>query len=197
MGSSGEDVPTLFTYRFGATEFLLQMRASGDRAPEDLVRIRKSCAAEPQPRNRDPEASLSDQTAANVCSSGYRIALFAGGVTRGVRKKRAAVEPHVRTCSRACRDFTVLPRVHTSRPAPYSIATRKAPQKSRERPDRGFPERTVMLYWALLFFIVGLAAAVLGFSGIAFAAAGLAKILFFVFLVLFLVSLVSHISRRI
>lgn len=53
-----------------------------------------------------------------------------------------------------------------------------------------------MLRWALGFFIVALLAAVLGFSGIAVAAAGIAKILFFIFLVLFLVSLVGHFLRR-
>jgi uncharacterized membrane protein YtjA (UPF0391 family) len=46
------------------------------------------------------------------------------------------------------------------------------------------------------FFVVALIAAVLGFSGIALAAAGIAKILFYIFLVLFLVSLVSHLLRR-
>jgi uncharacterized membrane protein YtjA (UPF0391 family) len=53
-----------------------------------------------------------------------------------------------------------------------------------------------MLRWALGFFIVALVAALLGFSGIALAAAGIAKILFFIFLVLFLATLVSHLSRR-
>jgi uncharacterized membrane protein YtjA (UPF0391 family) len=53
-----------------------------------------------------------------------------------------------------------------------------------------------MLYWALTFFVVALIAAILGFGGVAIAAASIAKILFFVFLVLFLFSLVVHISRR-
>jgi uncharacterized membrane protein YtjA (UPF0391 family) len=53
-----------------------------------------------------------------------------------------------------------------------------------------------MLGWAVGFFIVALIAAVLGFSGMALAAAGIAKILFFIFLVLFLVSLVGHLFRR-
>ena len=53
-----------------------------------------------------------------------------------------------------------------------------------------------MLRWALGFFIVALIAAVLGFGGIAVAAAGIAKILFFIFLVLFLVALVSGLMRR-
>jgi uncharacterized membrane protein YtjA (UPF0391 family) len=47
-----------------------------------------------------------------------------------------------------------------------------------------------MLYWAAVFFIIALVGAVLGFSGIAAGAAGIAKILFFVFLVLGAVSLI-------
>jgi uncharacterized membrane protein YtjA (UPF0391 family) len=54
-----------------------------------------------------------------------------------------------------------------------------------------------MLYWALMFLVVALLAAVFGFTGIAVASAGIAKILFFVFLVLFLVSLVAHAARRV
>jgi uncharacterized membrane protein YtjA (UPF0391 family) len=52
-----------------------------------------------------------------------------------------------------------------------------------------------MLYWALVFLIVALVAAALGFGGIAGASAGIAKILFFIFLVLLLVSLVTHFMR--
>jgi uncharacterized membrane protein YtjA (UPF0391 family) len=50
--------------------------------------------------------------------------------------------------------------------------------------------RCEMLSWALTFLVVALIAAVLGFGGVAGAATGIAKILFFVFLVLFLISLV-------
>jgi uncharacterized membrane protein YtjA (UPF0391 family) len=53
-----------------------------------------------------------------------------------------------------------------------------------------------MLRWALGFFIVALVAALLGFTGIALAAAGIAKILFYFFLILFLVTLVGHLLRR-
>jgi uncharacterized membrane protein YtjA (UPF0391 family) len=53
-----------------------------------------------------------------------------------------------------------------------------------------------MLRMALGFFVVVLIAAVLGFSGIALAMAGIAKILFYIFLVLFLASLVGHLIRR-
>ncbi|MCW5978183.1 MAG: DUF1328 domain-containing protein [Bryobacteraceae bacterium] len=40
-----------------------------------------------------------------------------------------------------------------------------------------------MLGWALMFLILALVAAAFGFGGIAGASAGLAKILFFVFLI--------------
>jgi len=46
-----------------------------------------------------------------------------------------------------------------------------------------------MLGWAITFLILGLIAAVFGFTGIAGAAIGIAKILFFVFLVIFVVML--------
>jgi len=46
-----------------------------------------------------------------------------------------------------------------------------------------------MLSWSIFFLIIALVAALLGFSTIAGAAAGIAKILFGVFLVLFVVSL--------
>jgi uncharacterized membrane protein YtjA (UPF0391 family) len=49
-----------------------------------------------------------------------------------------------------------------------------------------------MLSWAIFFLIVALIAAVLGFGGIAGTAVGLAKIVFFVFIVLFLISAVYH-----
>lgn len=53
-----------------------------------------------------------------------------------------------------------------------------------------------MLRWALGFFIIAIVAAIFGFGGIAVAAAGIAKILFFIFLVLFLVALLSGLMRR-
>ena len=52
-----------------------------------------------------------------------------------------------------------------------------------------------MLSWALVFLVVALIAGVLGFTSVAGAAMGIAKILFFVFLVLFVVSLVMHLVR--
>ena len=48
-----------------------------------------------------------------------------------------------------------------------------------------------MLGWALTFLVVALIAAVLGFTTIAGAAMGVAKILFFVFLVIWLVAFLT------
>ena len=52
-----------------------------------------------------------------------------------------------------------------------------------------------MLYYALVFLVIALVAGLLGFGVVAFAAAGIAKILFFIFLVLTLVALVAGALR--
>ena len=54
----------------------------------------------------------------------------------------------------------------------------------------------IMLYYAALFFVIALVAALFGFGGIAAGAVEIAKILFFVFLVLFVVSLIAGLMRR-
>jgi uncharacterized membrane protein YtjA (UPF0391 family) len=46
-----------------------------------------------------------------------------------------------------------------------------------------------MLYYAVVFLVIALIAGVLGFGGIAGSAVGIAKILFGVFIILFIVSL--------
>jgi uncharacterized membrane protein YtjA (UPF0391 family) len=45
-----------------------------------------------------------------------------------------------------------------------------------------------MLHWTLVFLVLALVAAILGFGGLAGTAIGIAKILFFVFLVIWLIS---------
>ena len=52
-----------------------------------------------------------------------------------------------------------------------------------------------MLYWAVVFFIVALVAALFGFGGIAAGAASIAQILFFLFIVLFVISLIVHLAK--
>lgn len=53
-----------------------------------------------------------------------------------------------------------------------------------------------MFSWALLFLVVALIAALLGFGGIATAAAGVAKVVFLVALVAFLIALIAPAFRR-
>jgi uncharacterized membrane protein YtjA (UPF0391 family) len=58
-------------------------------------------------------------------------------------------------------------------------------------------EVTAMLYWVLVFLVVAAIFGILGFGVAAAAFAGIAKILFYLFLIAFLVSLIMHMSRRV
>jgi uncharacterized membrane protein YtjA (UPF0391 family) len=53
-----------------------------------------------------------------------------------------------------------------------------------------------MLNWALVFLVVALIAAALGYGGIAATAASIAQTLFFLFLILFVVTLIIGLVRR-
>lgn len=46
-----------------------------------------------------------------------------------------------------------------------------------------------MLTWVLIFLVVAIIAGMLGFTGIAEAAGGIAQVIFFFFLILFLISI--------
>ena len=70
--------------------------------------------------------------------------------------------------------------------AHFSIRV-SAPASSATHPQ----STNVMLSYALLFFIIAIIAAALGFGGLAGTSATIAKVLFVVFLVLFLISLVT------
>jgi uncharacterized membrane protein YtjA (UPF0391 family) len=52
-----------------------------------------------------------------------------------------------------------------------------------------------MLRYAVIFLIIAIIAAVLGFGGVAIISVEIAKILFFVFLVLFVITLVVHLFQ--
>ena len=51
------------------------------------------------------------------------------------------------------------------------------------------------VYYAVVFFVIALIAAVLGFGGLAAGAAGIAKLLFFVFLVLAVATFLFNLLR--
>ena len=54
-----------------------------------------------------------------------------------------------------------------------------------------------MLYLSVVFFIIALIAGLFGFGGIAATSIGIAKILFFVFLIAFVLSLIFHLAKKI
>lgn len=56
-----------------------------------------------------------------------------------------------------------------------------------------------MLRWAFIFLVIGLIAGLLGFTGVAGASIAIAKTLFFVFIIIFLVLLILGltVARRI
>jgi uncharacterized membrane protein YtjA (UPF0391 family) len=60
----------------------------------------------------------------------------------------------------------------------------------------GRPEGFAMLYYAVVFFIIALVAALFGFGGIAAGAASIAKILFFVFVAMAVVAFLFGLTRR-
>jgi uncharacterized membrane protein YtjA (UPF0391 family) len=53
-----------------------------------------------------------------------------------------------------------------------------------------------MLYWAAVFFVIAIVAAVFGFGGVAAGASSIAQILFGLFLLIAVVSLVLGLIRR-
>jgi uncharacterized membrane protein YtjA (UPF0391 family) len=59
----------------------------------------------------------------------------------------------------------------------------------------GSGTENAMLYWAVVFLVIAIIAALFGFGGIAEASAGIAQILFFIFLVLLIVTLIMHFVR--
>lgn len=53
-----------------------------------------------------------------------------------------------------------------------------------------------MLYYAAVFFVIALIAAIIGFGGMAASAIQMAKVVFFVFLVMFIASLFIGLAKR-
>ncbi len=53
-----------------------------------------------------------------------------------------------------------------------------------------------MLSWTITFLFISIIAAVLGFGGVAGAAAGFAKICFFLFLAFFVISLIRGMASK-
>lgn len=56
-------------------------------------------------------------------------------------------------------------------------------------------DEAVMLWWAITLFVIAIIAAVLGFGGMATAFAGIAQVIFYIALALFVISLFAHLFR--
>jgi uncharacterized membrane protein YtjA (UPF0391 family) len=69
-------------------------------------------------------------------------------------------------------------------------------QSACESNHQPIPVGGFMLRYAVIFFIIALIAAFFGFGGIATGAAEIAKILFFIFIVIFLATLLLGVFRR-
>jgi len=53
-----------------------------------------------------------------------------------------------------------------------------------------------MLHYSIVFFVIALVAALFGFGGLAAGAAGIAKVLFFGFLIVAVVTLLMSLARK-
>ena len=62
--------------------------------------------------------------------------------------------------------------------------------------ESGPKGEAIMLWWAVVFFLIAVVAGIFGFGGIAEASADIAQILFFIFLVIFILSLIFGLMRR-
>lgn len=76
---------------------------------------------------------------------------------------------------------------------PFSTAIRLRPA---ERLSSHLKRNRIMLSWALTFFILAIVAAIFGFGGIAAGAQSIAQVLFLLFVVMFVVSLITGQLRR-
>jgi uncharacterized membrane protein YtjA (UPF0391 family) len=77
----------------------------------------------------------------------------------------------------------------------YSSSPCAAPAVARKSNSAWKSEVRVMLGWVVTFLIIALIAGILGFGGVAGASIEMAKIIFFIAVVLFLVSAVVGLAR--
>jgi uncharacterized membrane protein YtjA (UPF0391 family) len=93
-----------------------------------------------------------------------------------------------------CANHPAAPRLSCAGPPELSLGTAVFLTDAASAPLE-LLRRAIMLGWALTFLIVALIAAVLGFGGIAGLSIEIAKIIFFVAIVLFLISAIVGLFR--
>jgi uncharacterized membrane protein YtjA (UPF0391 family) len=92
--------------------------------------------------------------------------------------------------------FSAPEPVGTFVPMPDCFRNEGAMPPRRAHLENGIENRgRVMLSWVVTFLIIALIAGVLGFGGVAGASVEIAKIIFFIAIVLFLVSAVVGLAR--
>ena len=94
-------------------------------------------------------------------------------------------------CTRLCLAFSGLLAAYSGVVATVVVAKRQPSGNAGS-----LQEFNNMLHYAVVFLVIALISAVLGFGGIAAGAAGIAKILFGVFLVMAIVSFLFGLTRR-
>jgi len=77
-----------------------------------------------------------------------------------------------------------------------SLCFRCGEKAAMKIPQERHRKEFEMLYYALVFLVIAILAAILGFTGLAGTAVGIAKVLFFLFLIAFVVSLVMGYRGR-
>jgi uncharacterized membrane protein YtjA (UPF0391 family) len=78
-----------------------------------------------------------------------------------------------------------------------AIAYCRIKERARSRRVSSEGDYATMLYWAFMFLVIAIVAAIFGFGIAASAAAAIGKTLFLLFLVGFVISLVMHVGRRV
>jgi uncharacterized membrane protein YtjA (UPF0391 family) len=84
---------------------------------------------------------------------------------------------------------------HRSQAGLFLQSTRRFFYRADARTERGKRRFNVMLSWVVTFLIIALIAGILGFGGIAGASIEIANVIFFIAVVLFLVSAVVGLAR--
>jgi uncharacterized membrane protein YtjA (UPF0391 family) len=100
--------------------------------------------------------------------------------------RRYFFETKIEISMERCKDST-LPKTRTLKLFRQSTCT-SAPQEVK---------KAKMLYYTLIFLLIAIVAGILGFWAVAGVAAVIAKTLFFIFLVVFIISLLGGLTRRV
>lgn len=86
---------------------------------------------------------------------------------------------------------------HPRRPLPHTLESRRTNVQATKSAGIRPPHKEMeMLHYAVVFLVIALIAALFGFGGIAAGAVGIAKILFFVFVIMAVVTFVLGLLRK-